>query len=405
MSERRAVRPGEGGEPRVHRVGRLWRVSSLEAGRQVLRARHQTTQAGFTAEFIPRGRFEHRPILISDGPVHDEQRSQVARFFAPTVVQQRYGEAIARCADRLLDRASGPAGFSLDDLALYYTVEVTADIVGLTHERRHDSDAARERRIRAMAHRLVSFFDQPPFDLTRADLGRSPRQWALAARKALLPIVAFYLADVRPALRQRRSHPRDDVISHLITHGWSTTNILIEAVTYGTAGMVTTREFIAMAAWHLLTRPDLAGRYRAADERERLAILQEIIRLEPVVGHLYRRVHETIVVTDGDEEHTIEAGDLVDVQVRAANADPTATDDPLSICPHRRLPTGVRPTVLTFGDGAHRCPGEPLALLEADVLLSRLLDRSPRIIQRPAVGWDDLVSGYELRGFRLALGE
>ncbi|HET9126925.1 MAG TPA: cytochrome P450 [Propionibacteriaceae bacterium] len=403
MSDRRAVRPGERAEPRVERVGKLWRVRSLEAARQVLRARNQTTQAGFTAEFIPQGRLEHRPILISDGPAHKEQRSQVARFFAPVVVEERYGEQIAACADRLLGRAAGAGSLSLDDLALYYTVEVTAEIVGLTHRGRRDTEAARERRVRAMARRLVSFFDQPPFDLSRDDLGRRPRDWARAARKALLPIVAFHLFDVRPAIRQRRSAPRDDVISHLIRQGWSTTNILIEAVTYGTAGMVTTREFIAMAAWHLLTSPDLSRRYQAADAPERLAILQEIVRLEPVVGHLYRRAQQPFVVSDGDMEHRIEAGDLLDVEVRAVNADPRATPDPLTICPHRPVPSGVRPTVLTFSDGPHRCPGEPLALLEADVLLTRLLELRPRIVREPDLGWDDLVSGYELRGFRLAL--
>jgi len=397
---RRAERAGEDG-PRIERVGTLWRLRSLEAGRQVLRARHQTTQAGFTAEYIPQGRLEHRPILISDGPTHDEQRSKVARFFAPAVVEERYGAQILACAQRRLDEVSGP--FDLDELSLYYTVEVTAEIVGLTHDRPGDTPASRERRIRAMSRRLVAFFDQPPFDLSRDDLGRSGRQWALAARKGLAPILGFYLADVRPALRQRRAHPRDDVMSHLIQQGYSTTNLLIEAVTYGTAGMVTTREFITMAAWYLLTTPDLAQRYREAEQAERLAILGEIIRIEPVVGHLYRRVTETITVTDGDGEHVLAAGDLVDIDVRAANADADAITDPMGLCPHRELPSGVRSTVLTFGDGAHRCPGEPLALFEADVLLTRLLARNPRLIGEPTLTWDDLVSGYELRGLRIEL--
>lgn len=402
MTTRRAVRPGATHTPRVERDGRLWRIRSLEAARQILRARHATTQAGFTAEYIPQGRLEHRPILISDGPVHDEQRSTVARFFAPAVVEGRYGAAMSACARRRLD-AVDPNGFDLDDLALHYTVEVTAEIVGLTHHRPADTPETRDRRIRAMSRRLVSFFDQPPFDLTRDDLGRGPGDWARAARKGLWPIVTFYLADVRPALRRRRAEPQDDVMSHLIAQGYSETNILIEAVTYGTAGMVTTREFITMAAWHLLTTPELAEQYRDSDRRERLAILAEIIRLEPVVGHLYRRAQERLVVTDGGTEHVIEPGDLVDVQVRSTNVDPDVIADPESLCPHRELPRGVRDTVLTFGDGAHRCPGEPLALLEADVLLIDLLARRPRLVREPRLGWDDLVAGYELRGMRVAL--
>ena len=79
-------RPDEADEPRVQKDGDLWRIRSLEAARQVLRARHSTTQAGFTAEAIPQGFLKNHPILFSDGPLHDEQRSKVARFFAPRLI-------------------------------------------------------------------------------------------------------------------------------------------------------------------------------------------------------------------------------------------------------------------------------------------------------------------------------
>ncbi|HET7724745.1 MAG TPA: cytochrome P450, partial [Propionibacteriaceae bacterium] len=147
---RHARKPGELSTPRIEQQGTVWRIRSLAAARQVLRARGQTTQAGFTAERIPRGVFTKHPILISDGPAHDDQRSKVARFFAPAVVE-RYTPRMEACADRLLDEAAGTV--RLDDLALLYTVEVTADIVGLT--------AAP---VPKLARRLVTFFRQPPFD-------------------------------------------------------------------------------------------------------------------------------------------------------------------------------------------------------------------------------------------------
>ncbi|WP_245852197.1 cytochrome P450 [Isoptericola jiangsuensis] len=374
-------------------VSTVWRVRSLETARQVLRARHATTQAGFTAEAIPRGRLKHHPILVSDGPLHDEQRSKVARFFAPVVVAERYTAQMEECADRLLGR-TGPGGrLTLDELALHYTVEVTAEVVGLT-----------ESSVPRMSRRLVSFFRQPPFDITRRDLGRTPRQWMLAAWNGLLPVGRFFLADVRPAIRERRRERREDVISHLIDEGYTDVDILVECVTYGTAGMVTTREFVTMAAWHLLRDDVLRERYLVAGEQERFAILTEIIRLEPVVGHLYRRAQEPIDVTDGEDSWTIEAGDLVDVCVRPANADPRATgEDGLDLCPGRTLPRGVNAAGLTFGDGAHKCPGQPLAILEADVLLTRLLGRAPRVVREPEVGWDDLIEGYTLRGLVLEL--
>ena len=101
-TQRRAVRAGEPDTPRVEPGEAVWRIRSLSVARQVLRARHATTQAGFTAEAIPRGFLRHHPILVSDGPLHDEQRAKVARFFAPAVVGDRYADQMADCADRLL---------------------------------------------------------------------------------------------------------------------------------------------------------------------------------------------------------------------------------------------------------------------------------------------------------------
>ncbi|GAB3712207.1 cytochrome P450 [Mariniluteicoccus flavus] len=398
MPQRRAVRPGEpdgADAPRVERVGKVWRVRSLQAARDVLRARTLTTQAGFTAEHIPKGALKHHPILMSDGPLHDEQRSKVGRFFAPKVVAERYTGLMEECADRLLAKASATSGtVDLDELALHFAVEVTAEVVGLT-----------ESPVEAMSRRLVTFFNQPPFDITRPDLGRTPRQWASAAINGLVPIARFFVADVRPAIRSRRRRRREDVISHLLDEGYTTADILVECVTYGTAGMVTTREFICMAAWHLLTDDCLRSRFLAAGETERHALLNEIIRLEPVVGHLYRRAQGPVEFTDGDRTFTAEKGDLIDVCVRPANADPQAVgEDALTLCPGRTLPRGVNEAGLAFGDGAHRCPGQPLAILETDVLLTRLLKANPTIVAEPELGWDDLIAGYWLRGFTLRLG-
>ncbi|MDO5533360.1 MAG: cytochrome P450 [Propionibacteriaceae bacterium] len=388
---RKAHRPDEASGPRIERRGRTVRVRSLDAAKQVLRARHRTTQAGFTAEAIPQGVLKHHPILMSDGPLHDQQRTKVARFFAPTVVRERYTDLMDDCAERTVAEAASGPQCRLDDLALFYSVEVTAQVVGLTGSG-----------VRAMAHRLVTFFNQPPFDLDQPGLGRTRRQWMQAAVNGLVPLVRFYVADVRPAIRARRRTPSDDVISHLIAEGYSNRDILVESVTYGTAGMVTTREFICMAAWHLLDDDALKQRFLTGDQEERLALLNEIIRLEPVVGHLYRRVQEAFTIRDRDTEIELAAGDLVDVCVRHTNTDADAVGpQPRDLCPGRTTGRGVDAAGLTFGDGAHRCPGQPLALLEADALLVRLLSREVRIVREPTIGWDDLIEGYVLRDFVL----
>lgn len=391
---RRAVRPEEPDGPRVERDGPIWRIRSLEAARQVLRARDRTTQAGFTSEQIPRGIFRRHPILISDGALHDEQRKSLARLFAPSVVTERYTALMESTADDMIAEAVRVGRCRLDDLALHYAVAVTAEVVGLTSSS-----------VPAMSRRLTSFFRQPPFDLARPRLGRTKRQLMRAAYNGLSAVLRFYLADVLPALRDHRRRPRNDVISQLLDQGAGRADILVECVTYGTAGMVTTREFISMACWHLLEDESLRARYLAAGQDERLGILHEIIRLEPVVGHLYRRVSDHITVSDEGREHHLAPGDLVDIDVRGANADPASVGAaPLELCPGRTLPRGISESGLSFGDGAHRCPGRSLALLETDTLLTRLLAQEPTMVAEPSLGWDDLIAGYRLRGVELRLG-
>lgn len=146
--QRRAHKAGESVEPRVERLGDVWRIRSLQAARQILRARHATTQAGFTAEYIPQGVLKHHPILMSDGPLHDEQRSKVGRFFAPKVVRERHGDHICEAAARCIDELEGEVAF--DDVTLLYSVKVTSRIVGLT-----------ESAVEGRARRLVQFFRQP----------------------------------------------------------------------------------------------------------------------------------------------------------------------------------------------------------------------------------------------------
>lgn len=148
--QRRAGRPGEFDLPR-ERDGAVVRLRSFGLARQVLRARNATTQAGFTAEAIPTGYLQHHPILMADGPKHDEQRKKVAQFFAPAVVTRRYAPIAERSSRVLLDEAAAAGSCLLGDLALEFTVEVTAEAVGLT-----------ESAVPAMARRLVTFFNQPP---------------------------------------------------------------------------------------------------------------------------------------------------------------------------------------------------------------------------------------------------
>ena len=360
-------------------VVRLWQ---MRASQRLLREQQATTQAGFTSERIPNRLFARRPILFDDGSEHLEHRKQLVRFFSPRALEELHRARIERTAAALVAHAREQGRCQIDELALLFSVRVASEIVGLTAGKTTD-----------LAKRLEAFFRQPPVDHTRSDHGRTQRDWIRAARNALLPLLNFYWRDVRPAIRSHRINPTDDIVGHLLEQGYRPREILMECLTYGTAGMVTTREFISMTMLYLLNDPQLGARYLRAEEPERLAILNEIIRLEPPVAHLYRRVRAT------SDSCPYPKGSLVDIDVRRANLDAEVySPEAARVCSERGLTASDR-TGLSFGDGPHRCPGSHLALLETDVLVRALLEAGVRIVRAPDHEFDSLVQGYQLRNF------
>ncbi|MGA7807594.1 cytochrome P450 [Bradyrhizobium sp.] len=363
------------------------RIDGFGAAREVLRS-GDVRQAGFNAELLERfvGR-AHAPVLYQEGEPHQKQRGATARFFAPRVVATRYRELIERTSRELLDRFRADGRARLDDLSLELAVAVAADIVGLTNSSRS-----------AMAVRLNRFF------ATSA----GSAGWLGNVGNVVLGqirMLGFYLADVRPAIRARRNAPREDVISHLISEGYSNREILTECVTYGAAGMATTREFIVMAALRLFEGDDLRARFLAANEQDRMSILEECLRLAPVISVLKRRTERDIAVETAAGPLVIPAQSLVEIDIDAANRDSAAA----GACPHELDPDRARSakvpaSLMSFGDGPHRCPGASVALHEAAIFLDQLLRiEGIRLERQPTVTMNPISTGYELRNAVIAM--
>jgi cytochrome P450 len=353
------------------------RVSSFAFAREILRS-SKMKQAGVGAEDVDTGNPEHAPVFYLDGEPHRKKRGAIARFFTPTAVATRYRPLMERTAEALISQLRSSGEASLDKIAHRMTVSVAADIVGLT-----DSDQ------NAMAIRIG------------ATLAAPVRRWKWLAR-VLDPAamgyraINFFYHDVRPSIRARRIKRRDDIISHLLDEGYSDRAILIECMTYAAAGMVTTREFIVMAAWHLLERETLRARFLAATEEDQFTLLEEILRLEPVASMLFRRAAEEI---PDSSSGAIAAGTLFNIDIRAANTDESVVGQcPYALDPDRGNAAKAGSGSLSFGHGSHRCPGSQVAMHESRVFLDRLL-RLPglRLQREPHIGWHGMLMGYELR--------
>ncbi len=395
---RKLSRPGENLTPavecKVGATGERWIIRSFAVAREVLRDEESVRQGGFGAGAGADRKSRMRPpILYLEGQAHRSQRKATARYFAPKVTES-YRAMMEQLSDQLLAELDTGKPVDLSRLALRMAVRVAAQVVGLTNSS-----------TRGMSRRLETFFAGEPtsFSWTPASLLRF-----LRTRTAVLQ---FFWLDVKPAIRARRRQRRDDVISQLLDKDYSDLEILTECITYAAAGMVTTREFITMAAWHLLDEPDLLARFRTAGAVEREAILTEILRLEPVVGHLYRRTAAALALpftgegSSGNEAGKVDVpvGSLIDLDIRAINADAEAVGErPLQLWPDRGLPRTVGGAVMSFGDGNHKCPGSHIAMLESDIFLSRLLSHDLVAAGPPAVEWNDLIEGYQLRHFMIS---
>ena len=347
LSQRKVARPAKPAAAIERDEKGVWHIHRFDLARLVLRGT-QTKQAGFGAEFADLNVLKKRPVLFAEGKVHFEQRKQTARFFTPATVSKQYKQFMETQVDGLIADLKKRGTINLADMSLTMAIQTVARVLGLNHSR-----------FNGLGQRLDAFFS-----------GTFERPKTLAQKLQLLwktrALLWFFLIDVKPAITAHKRHPQDDLISYLIEQDYNDSEILTEAVTFGAAGMATTREFITMAAWHFLENPELRARYVKAEETERLAILHEILRVEPIVGHLYRRVTSEMTIEFEGQSYIIPEDALIDLDIYAANTEPAMVgESPDAVCPEREIQDEL-PMLMSFGDGHHRCPGAYIAIQETD---------------------------------------
>lgn len=337
-------------------------------------------QAGAGAEHVNTSEPDKVPLFFLDGDVHKKRRGQLARFFTPKAINERHRKVMEATTAELMAQLRAAGRMRLDLMSMQLACDVAAEIVGLTNSDR-----------KALADRLR---------LTFLSIGGNAHSVLGRLQKRVVSVyktLSFYLHDVRPAIRERRKARRDDVISYLIDEGFTDKQILIECMTYATAGVLTTREYIVMVAWHLFERDDLRALFLNGGDDVQFAILDEILRLEPVAALLHRKASTDLTGPNGE---TVNAGELHAVDMRAANTDAAATGPcPFALDPERSKRQRMPSNWMSFGDGPHRCPGSQVALHETRVFIDALL-RVPgiRLANAPTLGWCAPIMGYELHG-------
>jgi cytochrome P450 len=353
-------------------------ISSLAFARELLRS--NVTRQAVAAGVVDLGTVDpaFTSVFFLDGEPHKRKRQAFVSFLTPKAISTRYRVVMEETTDTLLVRLRAHGQGRLDQMSFELAMAVAAEIIGLTEGNQG-----------AMGHRI-----RATLTVLRVPLMR-PWQRPAARLWAELFGTLFLLRHVRPAIRGRCERRRDDVISHLLDEGYPEKAILIECLTLAVAGMITTREFIVMAAWHLFGNDALRERFLAAQEADQIAILEEIMRLDPVVNLLSRQVTADLATTSG----SVVDGEKVVVDIRGANLDEASVGEcPYALDPDRARRMKIEGSYLSFGDGSHRCPGAQVALNETRIFLDRLL-RIPgiRLCREPDMGWTTELMSYELR--------
>jgi cytochrome P450 len=296
-----------------------------------------------------------RPFLFRDPPDHSRLRGLVQRAFTPRRVNE-LAPFITQLTDDILDRHLGQGSFdAVSELAWTVPVRVIGEMLGIPVDD-HESFAH-------ASHGLAKGLD-PDFMLSDEDA---------AARDSAITHFALYFHEL---FAQRRRQPGDDLLSALIAardgeDELSEVELLTTAILLLVAGHETTTNLIS-GALNLLGRDEqLQHHLRHHAESDREAV-DEFMRLVSPVQLTGRTLLADIDLPSG---HRLPQGWFTFVLIGAANRDPAVFADPTRV----RLDRNPNPH-LGFGFGLHHCLGAPLARLETQLVIRRVLERSSSLV-------------------------
>ncbi|MGE5828713.1 MAG: cytochrome P450 family protein [Micromonosporaceae bacterium] len=339
-------------DPRVSKDGR--RMNELFALHSGLPVEEEGDKAGvgFDEDLATH-------MLNTDPPRHTRLRALVGKAFTAHRVE-RLRPRIEQVADELLD---GFAGRPEVDIVSAYAVRIPittiCDLFGIPEPDRED--------FRLWGTKLVG-------------AGHDPDDVAQASSN----VVAYASA----LIEAKRANPGDDMVSELVrvtengerlTHGELVSMIFFLVV----AGHITTIYSLGNAVYNLLTHPEELAKLQA-DLSLMPAAVDELMRYDSAAAvGTFRFTTAEIPVGDV----VIPANQILALSWSSANRDsrhfPDADQLDLDRHPHGSM---------SFGHGIHYCLGVPLAKMQIEIALSRLLTRFPRLslaIPPEEVRWEN----------------
>jgi cholest-4-en-3-one 26-monooxygenase len=292
-------------------------------------------------------------VVMLDPPRHGPMRRVVSGGFTPRAVRSRR-DHIERIAVGILDDSAPPGAPGqldfVERIAAPFPLGVIAWILGVPTE---DWD------LLFRSSNEVIGKDDPEFRRP----GETPGQ---TSRRARGELHAYF----EQLIAQRRSDPREDLVSELIQAEVDGAPLTAEQlVAYCEllveAGNETTRNAISGG---LLAFSEHRSAWDTLSEEPELLpdAVEEILRWVSPISHFTRTATEDCEVRGV----TIRAGDQVALYYASANRDEEVFDDPFEFRVERR----PNPH-LAFGFGEHFCMGAHFARVELETIFRHLLTR------------------------------
>lgn len=292
-------------------------------------------------------------MLSKDPPDHTRLRALVTQAFTPARIKNlepRIGAVVDDLVTVLVEK--GSADF-ISEFALPLPVIIIAELLGVP--------MADRALFREWSNQVIT--GTPPTHAGGDGAG---------SQHQALDALESYFSDL---IRERRQHPRGDLISDLIAvrdrdHRLTEPELIGTCILLLIAGHETTANLLGNGLLTLLRFPEQLDLLRRCSELLEPAI-EEMLRFEsPLQQATFRVASETFSIGGT----VIQAGQQVTALIGAANRDPAYFPQPdrfdITRQPNRHL---------AFGYGIHFCLGAGLARTEARIGFSKLLERLPGI--------------------------
>jgi cytochrome P450 len=321
------------------------------------------------AEFSELARMLSLWLIFMDPPEHTRLRKLLNKGFSPAVVESLRPQ-VEIIVDQMLEPVEhGQEVELMREFANPLPVRIILEMLGIPQELRDTF---------VNWSRAIAVF--------RGNPNRTVED-ARAAQDALIQLTEFF----RQAVAERRRNKGNDLISLLIDIE-EEGDVLTEEELYAQciallfAGHETTRNLIGNGMYTLLQHPAETAELRDQPELIRPAV-EELLRYESPVQFTARVLKEEIQICG----QRVPKAWTVLCMLGAANRDPKQFENPNQLNLKR-----LNNQHLAFGAGIHFCIGAPLARLEGQVAILKLVQRFPKM--KLAGARPEWASTFGLRG-------